>query len=90
VTLEFLKQNGMKETPHPPYLPDLAPSDSISYLFGYIKQVLAGHEFPDREALVEVVGHIPDGIEKVTFDQVFLTWMEGLERHITTSAEYLE
>jgi transposase len=53
VTLEFLKQNGMKRTPHSPYSPDLAPSDFyllslisyllslISYLFGYIKQLLA-------------------------------------------------
>jgi hypothetical protein len=27
VTLKFLKQNGMKNAPHPPNSPDLAPSD---------------------------------------------------------------
>jgi transposase len=77
VTLEFLKQNGMKRAPHPPYSPDLAPLDFcllslISYLFGYVKQLLAGHEFPDREALLEAVGHILENVEKVTLVRVFL------------------
>jgi hypothetical protein len=40
VALEFLKQNGMKRTSHLPYSSDLAPAGF--YLFGYIKQLLAG------------------------------------------------
>jgi histone-lysine N-methyltransferase SETMAR len=85
VTLEFLKQNGMKREPYPPYSPDLAPSDF--YLFSYIKQLLAEPEFPDQEALLEAVRHILEGIEKVTFARAFLAWMERLERCITTNEE---
>jgi hypothetical protein len=64
VTLEFLKQNWMKKTPHPPCSLNLAASDF--YLFGYFKPLLAEHEFPDRESFLETVGHILEGIEKVS------------------------
>jgi histone-lysine N-methyltransferase SETMAR len=88
VNLEFLKHNRIKRASHPRYSPDLAPSDF--YLFGCIKQFLPGHEFPDREALLEAVRHILEGIEKVSLDQVFLTRMERLERCIKTNGEYVE
>jgi hypothetical protein len=55
-----------------------------------MRPLLGGHEFPDREALLEAVRHILKGIEKVTLDRVFLSWMERLERYITTSGEYVE
>jgi histone-lysine N-methyltransferase SETMAR len=95
VTLKFLKQNGMKRALHSPYSPDLAPSDFyllslMSYLFGYIKQLLAGHEFLDREALLEAVRHILANIEKATIDRVFLAWMERVDRCITTNGEYVK
>jgi hypothetical protein len=95
VTLEFLKQNGMKRAPHPQYSSDLAPFDCyllsiISYLFDYIKHLLTGHEFPDREALLEAVRHILDGIKEVILDRVFLAWMERLERSIKMNGEYVE
>jgi hypothetical protein len=88
VTLEFLRPNGMKRALHPPYLPGLAPSDFL--LFDYIKQLLAGHEFPDREALLEAVIHILEGIENVTLDRVFLAWIKRLERCLATTGEHLE
>jgi hypothetical protein len=43
LTLEFLEQNSVKRAPHPPYSPDLAPSDF--YLFGYVKQCLSSCAF---------------------------------------------
>jgi hypothetical protein len=64
----------MKRAPHALYSLDMAPSDS--YLFGYIKQLSTGHEFPDREALLEAVRHILEDIEKGTLGRVFLAWME--------------
>jgi hypothetical protein len=54
----------------------------ISYLFGYIKQLLMWHEFSHREALLEAVRHILEVIEKVSLDLVFLAWMERFEWHI--------
>jgi hypothetical protein len=52
----------MKRAPHPAYSPDLTPSDF--YLFGYLKQVLAGQDFPDGEALLGAVNEIFGGLKK--------------------------
>jgi histone-lysine N-methyltransferase SETMAR len=56
LTQQFQDHNSMKRAPHPAYSPDLAPSDFN--LFGYLKQVLAGQEFPDGEALLGAVNEI--------------------------------
>jgi hypothetical protein len=39
----FSKGNGLRLAPHPPYSPDLAPSDF--FLFGYVKERLKGMVF---------------------------------------------
>jgi hypothetical protein len=63
---QFLEHNAMKRAPHLAYSPDLPPSDFN--LFGYVKQLLAGQEFPDREALVGAINAILAGVEKVTLE----------------------
>jgi hypothetical protein len=52
----------MKLAPHPPYSPNLAPSDF--YLFGYVKRCLAGLSFEDTDQLLAAVEGILEGIEK--------------------------
>jgi histone-lysine N-methyltransferase SETMAR len=42
-SLAFLEANEMIKGPHPPYSPDLAPSDS--FLFGHVKRLLRGWVF---------------------------------------------
>jgi histone-lysine N-methyltransferase SETMAR len=54
----------VKSAPHPPYSPDLAPSDF--YLFGYIKRCLAGLSFEDADRLLAAVEGVLEGIEKAT------------------------
>jgi hypothetical protein len=39
---------------------------AISDLGGHAKQLLAGHQFPDREALLEAVGRSLERIGKIT------------------------
>jgi len=39
--------------PHPPYSPDLAPSDY--HLFGLMKDGLRGRHFPSNDAVVQAV-----------------------------------
>jgi hypothetical protein len=56
VTLEFLRQNGMKKRAHSPCSLDLA-------LFNFYLLSL----------ISSAVTHILEGIEKVTFDRIFLT-----------------
>jgi histone-lysine N-methyltransferase SETMAR len=43
----FCKENGLWLTPHPPYSPDLAPSDF--FLFGHVKEHLEGMVSPSFE-----------------------------------------
>jgi hypothetical protein len=52
----------MKSVPHPPYSPDLAPSDF--HLFDYTKRCLAGLSFEDADQLLAAVEGVREGIEK--------------------------
>jgi hypothetical protein len=60
----------MKSAPHPPYSPDLAPSDFC--LFGYVKRGLAGLSFENADQLLAAGEGVLEGIEKVTLQAVFL------------------
>jgi hypothetical protein len=52
----------MKAASHPPYSPDLAPSNFD--LFGYVKRCLAGLSFEDGDQLLAAVEGVLEGIEK--------------------------
>jgi hypothetical protein len=52
----------MKGAPHPPYSSDLSPPGFS--LSGYVKRLLRGHGFVDREALLHAIGDIFRGLEK--------------------------
>jgi hypothetical protein len=60
----------MKSALHPPYSPDLAPSDF--HLFGYVKRCLARLLFEDADQLLAAVEGVLEGIEKGTLQAVFL------------------
>jgi hypothetical protein len=49
-TIQKLKWNAL---PHPPYIPDLAPSDY--HLFGPLKVHLAGKRFHNHEEVIQTV-----------------------------------
>jgi hypothetical protein len=86
-TLAVMEQNAMKRAPHPPYSPDLAPSDF--YLFGYVKHPLSGSAFADADSLLQAVSDILECIEKVTLKGVFRNWMERLRRCSAMCREYV-
>jgi hypothetical protein len=75
----------MKSAPHPPYSPDLAPSDF--YFVGYVKRCLAGLSFEDAGQLLAAVEGVLEGIEKVTLQAVFLESMDRLRTCIATNGE---
>jgi histone-lysine N-methyltransferase SETMAR len=60
--IEFIAGNGMEKAPHPPYSLDLAPCDF--YLFGYIKDRLAGASFDGPDRLLQAIDAIFQSIEK--------------------------
>jgi hypothetical protein len=73
----FCEENELRFTPHPPYSPDLAPSDF--FLFCYAKERLKGMEFPSYEELFDTIGEVVTGIESEILTAVFEHWMERLE-----------
>jgi hypothetical protein len=83
-----MQQNAMRRVPHPPYSPDLASSDFC--LFDYIKQLLLGCEFTDRDSLLQGVKDILGAIEKATLEGVFCNWMERLHQSSAMGGEYVE
>jgi histone-lysine N-methyltransferase SETMAR len=53
LTRECTAKFGWTVLPHPPYSPDLAPSDF--HLFGPMKDGLQGKQFPNTDAVIEAV-----------------------------------
>jgi hypothetical protein len=78
----------MKSAPHPPYSPDLGPSDF--YLFRYIKRCFAGLSFEDADQFLAAVEGVLESIEKVTLQVVFLEWMDRLRKYLASNGEYTE
>jgi histone-lysine N-methyltransferase SETMAR len=50
---DFLEEIGADRAPHPPYSPDLAPSDF--FLFGHLKGCLKGTKFQDSQELLSFI-----------------------------------
>jgi histone-lysine N-methyltransferase SETMAR len=55
-TTDFLSSLRLISAPHPPYSPDLAPSDF--YLFGKVKHLLMGNKFESTEAILQAIARI--------------------------------
>jgi hypothetical protein len=53
LTLQTIQKNGWELPSHPPYSPDLTPSDY--HLFGPLKDHLRGHHYETDEAVQEAV-----------------------------------
>jgi hypothetical protein len=68
VSQQFMARKAMAIAAHPPFSPDLDPSDF--YLFGHVKRLLGGESCETEERLVSAVKSIwiP---RKVDFDQGF-------------------
>jgi hypothetical protein len=62
LSTQYFNENRMKSAPHPPYSPDLTPSDF--YLFGHVKRCLAGLSFEDADQLLAAVEGVLADIEK--------------------------
>jgi hypothetical protein len=88
LSTQYFNENQMKSAPHPPYSPDLTPSDF--YLFGDAKRCLAGLSFKDADHLFAAIEGVLEGIENATLQTVFLEWMDRLRKCIATNGEYTE
>jgi histone-lysine N-methyltransferase SETMAR len=88
LSTQYFNENRIKSAPHPPYSPDLAPSDFS--LFGYVKRCLADLSFEDADQFLAAVEGVLEGIEKVTLHAVFLEWMDRLGKCMATNGEDTE
>ena len=85
---DTLKKFKVKELPHPPYSPDLAPCDF--FLIGKIKSKLGGKYFDNEEQLA--LG-IQDSIDKIPiseYEKSFNNWINRLKICIIKEGLYVE
>jgi hypothetical protein len=77
----------MKQAPHRPYSPDLAPSDF--FLLGYIKGKLMGYLAETPSEFLVRIRVILAEIPRETLNAVFLEWMERLQNSVQVDGEYV-
>lgn len=82
----FLTEQGIKTIQHPPYSPDLAPSDY--WLNDYIKRNLQDHE--DKNSLIKAVTKIVRDIPVQEYKKTFDKWIERMEFCVEADGEYFE
>jgi histone-lysine N-methyltransferase SETMAR len=82
----YLESKGFTVMRHPPYSPDLAPSDF--WLFDYIQTRLSDH--PDVESLHKQITEIVKNIPEAEYQKTFQKWIERMEYCIEYRGEYFE
>lgn len=79
---------GLTVLPHPPYSPDLAPSDF--YLFNKLKQVLRGHLFANKEDLKSAVTEFLNEKSKEFFKKAFSELAMRWKKCVDVNGNYFE
>ena len=83
-----IEKLGFRRMPHPPYSPDLAPSDF--FLFGYLKNQLQGVKFGDEKELFGKVVDVLHSIPQTVLTRVYLDWKWKHRLCIAMDGEYVE
>jgi hypothetical protein len=84
---DYIRLNRIKQAPHPPYSPDLAPSDFL--LSGYVKAKLMGYRAETPSELLVRVRVILAEILRETLHAVFLEWVERSQKCVQVDDEYV-
>ncbi len=88
-TRKFLLQSRTKVLLHPPYSPDLAPSDF--WFYPRLKRPLRGRRFPNLQALQEAVDQEIGNIASFEFEQcITRTWPKRWARCVDKEGMYFE
>jgi len=85
---QFLAKNNMTLIPHPPYSPDLAPSNF--FLFPKLKLQMKGRRFDTIEEIQEESQQVLDTIPKRDFQGCFQAWQKCWDHCICAEGEYFE
>ncbi len=88
-TRTFLIQSGTKVMVHPPYSPDLAPSDF--WFYPRLKRPLRGKRYPNLAALEDAVDDCIADISSFEFEQCIQTmWPKRWARCVNSEGMYFE
>jgi histone-lysine N-methyltransferase SETMAR len=85
-TEQFITENHIGRVPHPPYSPDLAPSDF--WLFGHVKTSLVGQIFDEPEQLLEAITEFLNEIQPPEVVAVFNHWVERVRWILENNGDY--
>jgi len=86
-TDSLLSELNFTRLDHPPYSPDLAPSDF--WLFGQLKGKLSGYSFRTEDELQAAVRNELSRVSRQKLRAVFKEWIHRLERCIERGGEYV-
>jgi histone-lysine N-methyltransferase SETMAR len=86
ISTSEISDQGFERLPHPPYSPDLAPSDFA--LFGYLKSHLQSFECESPDDLRHAVKTILETIPSNWFEKVWDEWLCRLRWVVENSGKY--
>ena len=84
--VEYLKEQNFTIIDHPPYSPDLAPSDF--WLFSYIKERLVSAS--GEKSLHKQITEILNSIDIKEYLKTFDKWLERMDLCIKNKGDYFE
>jgi len=79
---------GWEVLPHPPYSPDLAPSDY--HLFGFVKNQMRGQHYEMNEALQTAVRQCPWAVGMEFYRKGIFKLPEHWEKCVQRNGDYVE
>jgi transposase len=85
---EFLAKHSIPVVPHPPYSPDLAPSDF--FLFPRLKSTLKGKQFQDVVEIQLNTTRQLQAIPKQAYQTCTEKWKDSWNRCIQSGGSYFE
>ena len=85
---EFLANNSIACLDHPPYTPDLAPSDF--WLFPKLKITLKGQRFEDIVDIQQHAKTVLRNILSVNFKNCFEQWKYRMGKYISQEGQYFD
>jgi hypothetical protein len=85
---EFLASKNVEIVPHPPYSPDLAPSDFS--LYPNMKKPMRGMRYNDRKEILDAVYANLRRLSENGFSHVFENWKKRWEKCIALGGVHIE
>ncbi|CAF0989636.1 unnamed protein product [Rotaria sordida] len=86
IIFDFLQEKKINVMPHPPYSPDLAPSDF--WLFDYLKRDL--DQYPDDTSLAKAITKTLKSTPINEYQKTFQKWIERMKLCIEHHGDYFE